>query len=88
MPRPALSWLDLNVPRKDGREVVAETTQVTDFKSILVVLTTKAAEQDLLGPDNRRAHRYITKSGDLEQSLTAMKAIEDIWLTVVTRPPA
>jgi hypothetical protein len=68
--------------------VVAETTQATDLKRIVVVLTTKAAEQDLLGPDNRRAHRYSTKSGDLEQLLTEMKAIEDIWLTVVTRPPA
>jgi hypothetical protein len=74
--------------RRDGREGVAETTQATDLKRIVVVLTTKAAEQDLLGPDNRRAHRYITKSGDLEPLLTAMKAIEDIWLTVVTRPPA
>jgi hypothetical protein len=53
-----------------------------------VVLITKAAEPDLLGPDNQRAQRYITKSGDLEQLLTAMKAIEDIWLTAVTRPPA
>jgi CheY-like chemotaxis protein len=88
MPRPALSWLDLNVPRKDGREVVAETTQAPDLKCILVVLTTKAAEQDLLGAYNRHAHRYITKPGDLEQLLTAMKAVEDIWLTVVTRPPA
>jgi len=47
VPRPALSWLDLNGPSKDGREVVAETTQATDLKRLLVVLTAKAAEQDL-----------------------------------------
>jgi len=85
--RPDLILLDLNLPRKDGREVLADIKSDADLKTIpVVVLTTSRAEQDVLHSYQLQANCYITKPVDLEQFITVVKSIEDFWLTVVTLP--
>jgi CheY-like chemotaxis protein len=85
--RPDLILLDLNLPRKDGREVLAEIKADPDLKTIpVVVLTTSRAEQDVLQSYQLQANCYITKPVDLEQFIHVVKSIEDFWLTVVTLP--
>jgi len=85
--RPDLILLDLNLPRKDGREVLAEIKQHPRFKSIpVVVLTTSRAEQDVLRSYELHANCYITKPVDFQQFLGVVKSIEQFWLTVVTLP--
>ncbi len=87
-PRPDLIMLDLNLPRKDGREVLAEIKEDPDLKSIpVVVLTTSQAEQDILRAYNLHANCYITKPVDFEQFLEAVRSIETFWLLVVKLPP-
>lgn len=87
--RPDLILLDLNLPRKDGREVLAEIKQDADLKRIpVVILTSSAAEQDVLQAYNLYANCYITKPVDLDQFLKVVKSIEDFWLVVVRLPPA
>ncbi len=86
-PRPDLIMLDLNLPRKDGREVLAELKADPDLKSIpVVVLTTSRAEQDVLRAYNLHANCYITKPVDFEQFLEVVRSIESFWLMVVTLP--
>ncbi len=86
-PRPDLIMLDLNLPRKDGREVLAELKADPDLKSIpVVVLTTSRAEQDVLRAYNLHAKWYITKPVDFEQFLQVVRSIESFWLVVVTLP--
>jgi CheY-like chemotaxis protein len=86
-PRPDLIMLDLNLPRKDGREVLAELKQDPNLKMIpVVVLTTSHAEQDVLRSYELHANCYITKPVDFEQFLAVVKSIEQFWLTVVTLP--
>jgi len=86
-PRPDLILLDLNLPKKDGREVLAEIKEDPDLKSIpVVVLTTSKAEEDIIKTYNLHANCYITKPVDLEQFITIVKSIEDFWLTVVKLP--
>jgi two-component system, chemotaxis family, response regulator Rcp1 len=86
-PRPDLVLLDLNLPRKDGREVLAEMKEHPDLRLIpVVVLTTSEAEQDVLRIYELRANCYITKPVDLEKFLTIVRSIEDFWLTVVRLP--
>lgn len=86
-PRPDLIMLDLNLPRKDGREVLAELKQHANLKTIpVVVLTTSRAERDVLRSYELHANCYITKPVDFRQFLCAVKAIEQFWLTVVTLP--
>jgi chemotaxis family two-component system response regulator Rcp1 len=86
-PRPDLILLDLNLPRKDGREVLAEVKADPELKRIpIVVLTTSSAEQDVLRSYELQAASYITKPVDLEQFITVVKSIEDFWLTIVTFP--
>lgn len=86
-PRPDLILLDLNLPKKDGRQVLAEIKADESLKSIpVVVLTTSRAEQDILQSYNLHANCYITKPVDLEQFIEVVKSIEDFWLTVVTLP--
>ena len=86
-PRPDLILLDLNMPRKDGREVLAEIKQDPELRRIpVVVLTTSRAEQDVLETYDLRANCYITKPVDLEQFIVAVKSIENFWFTVVTFP--
>ena len=79
--------LDLNLPRKDGREVLAELKADPDLKLIpVVVLTTSHADHDVLRAYQLNANCYITKPVDFQQFLTVVKSIEDFWLTVVTLP--
>ena len=85
--RPDLILLDLNLPRKDGREVLADIKSDAKLKTIpVVVLTTSRAEQDVLHSYQLQANCYITKPVDLEQFITVVKSIEDFWLTIVTLP--
>ena len=85
--RPDLILLDLNLPRKDGREVLSDIKSDPDLKTIpVVVLTTSRAEQDVLHSYELQANCYITKPVDLEQFITVVKSIEDFWLTIVTLP--
>lgn len=87
-PRPDLILLDLNLPRKDGREVLAEIKEEPDLKMIpVVVLTTSKAEEDVVRTYHLHANCYITKPVDLEQFLSVVRSIEEFWLTVVTLPP-
>ena len=87
-PRPDLIMLDLNLPRKDGREVLAELKADADLKMIpVVVLTTSRAEEDVLRAYQLHANCYITKPVDFQQFLSVVRAIESFWLFVVTLPP-
>jgi len=86
-PRPDLILLDLNLPRKDGREVMAKLKADMTLKRIpIVVLTTSQAEQDIIESYELGVNCYITKPVDLDQFLDVVKSIEDFWLTVVTLP--
>jgi CheY-like chemotaxis protein len=86
-PRPALILLDLNLPVKDGREVLAEIKADANLKRIpVVVLTTSKAEEDILKTYNLHANCYITKPVDLEQFVTVVRYIEDFWLAIVKLP--
>ncbi len=85
--RPDLILLDLNLPRKDGREVLAEIKADDDLKRIpVVILTTSQDEQDVLKTYNLYANCYITKPVDLNQFITVVKSIEDFWLGIVILP--
>lgn len=85
--RPDLILLDLNLPRKDGREVLAEIKVDADLKRIpVVILTTSTAEQDILKSYDLHANCYITKPVDLDQFIRVVKAIEDFWLEIVKLP--
>jgi len=85
--RPDLILLDLNLPRRDGREVLAEIKNDPELKMIpVVVLTTSSAEADILKSYKLHANCYITKPVDLEQFVSVVKSIDDFWLTVVRLP--
>jgi CheY-like chemotaxis protein len=85
--KPDLILLDLNLPRKDGREVLADIKNDDTLRSIpVVVLTTSSAEADILKSYNLHANCYITKPVDLEQFVQVIKSIDDFWLTVVRLP--
>jgi len=87
VPRPDVILLDLNLPKKDGREVLAEIKEDPDLRRIpVVVLTTSQAEQDILKSYNLHANCYITKPVDLERFITVVKSIETFWLSVVKLP--
>lgn len=87
-PHPDLILLDLNLPRKDGREVLAEIKQDPSLKRIpVVVLTISDAEEDILKSYNLYANAYVTKPLNLEQFAKITQAINDFWLTVVKLPP-
>lgn len=87
-PRPDLILLDLNLPKKDGREVLAEIKEDPDLKRIpVVVLTISKAEEDILKSYNLHANCYITKPVDLEQFYKIVKAVEEFWFTIVKLPP-
>ncbi len=86
-PRPDLILLDLNLPKKDGREVLAEIKTDEDLKRIpVVVLTTSKAEQDIFRAYDQHANCYITKPVDLDQFIKIVKGIEDFWFTIVKLP--
>lgn len=87
-PRPGIILLDLNLPRKDGREVLAEIKADPDLRRIpVVVLTTSQAERDILKSYDLHANSYITKSVDLDEFLAVIRAIENFWLMIVRLPP-
>ncbi len=88
VPRPDIILLDLNLPRKDGREVLEEIKSDNELKRIpVVVLTTSKAEEDVLRTYNLHANCYVTKPVDLEKFMVVVKSIDVFWLTVVTLPP-
>jgi two-component system, chemotaxis family, response regulator Rcp1 len=88
-PRPDLIMLDLNLPRKDGREVLADIKGDEQLKAIpIVVLTTSRADQDILRAYQLNANCYINKPVDFNQFLEVIRSIESFWLYVVTLPPA
>lgn len=87
-PRPDLVLLDLNLPKKDGREVLTEMKNDPELRVIpVVVLTTSAEEADVLRSYELHAAAYITKPVDFGQFLKALHALEDFWLAVVRLPP-
>jgi chemotaxis family two-component system response regulator Rcp1 len=86
-PRPDLILLDLNLPRKDGREVLAEIKGDPSLMSIpVVILTTSAADADIERSYLLHANCYISKPVDLEGFLTVIRSIDDFWLSVVKLP--
>jgi CheY-like chemotaxis protein len=86
-PRPDVILLDLNLPKKDGREVLAEVKADERLRRIpVVVLTTSADERDVLRSYELQAACYITKPVDLDQFIAVVQSIEDFWLTIVTLP--
>lgn len=86
--RPDLILLDLNLPKKDGREVLKEIKEDDNLKAIpVVVLTVSKAEEDVLKSYNLHANCYITKPLDLNQFSRVVKTIQDFWLTIVKLPP-
>jgi chemotaxis family two-component system response regulator Rcp1 len=86
-PRPDLILLDLNMPRMDGREVLAELQQDPKFRYIpVIVLTTSEGEEDILSAYEMNANCYITKPVDWKQFIRVVELIEDFWLTVVKLP--
>ena len=88
-PRPDLILLDLNLPRKDGREVLAEIKADADLRTIpVVVLTTSVLERDVLAAYEQHANAYIAKPIDLDQFASVVNAIEAFWLSVVRLPEA
>ena len=87
-PRPDLILLDLNLPKKDGRELLEEIKEDKGLKRIpVVILTTSKADEDIMKTYNLHANCYITKPVDLEQFINVVKSIENFWLTIVKLPP-
>lgn len=87
-PRPDLVLLDLNLPKKDGREVLLEIKSDDTLKRLpVVILTTSKAEEDILKTYNLHANCYITKPIDLNQFIKVVHAIEEFWFTIVKLPP-
>jgi two-component system, chemotaxis family, response regulator Rcp1 len=85
--RPDLILLDLNLPKKDGREVLAEIKADDNLKRIpVIILTTSQNEQDVVKSYNLYANCYITKPLDLDQFIKVVKSIEDFWLGIVVLP--
>ena len=83
-PRPDIILLDLNLPKKNGRDVLAEIKAEEDLKRIpVVVLTTSNEEKDILGTYDLHANCYITKPVDFAQFVTAVKLIEDFWFNII-----
>ena len=86
-PRPDLVLLDLNLPRMDGREVLAEIKSDPDLlRTPVIVLTTSSAERDVLDAYKHRANAYVTKPIDLDEFVSAVASIEQFWLTFVRLP--
>jgi len=85
--RPDLILLDLNLPKKDGREVLAEIKADEDLRRIpVVVLTTSKAEEDIFKAYDQHANCYITKPVDLDQFIAVVRSIENFWFTIVKLP--
>ena len=88
-PRPGLVLLDLNLPRKDGREVLADIKSDPELCDIpIVVLTTSSSQEDILSSYRLHANAYVTKPVDFNRFVDVVKQIDDFFVTVVTLPPA
>jgi len=88
-PRPDVMLLDLNLPRKDGREVLAEIKADPVLRRIpVIVLTTSSADEDVLHSYDLNANCYITKPIDLDEFISVVRSIEDFWLSIVRLPPS
>ena len=86
--RPDLILLDLNLPRKDGRQVLEELKADEALRSIpVIILTTSQADEDIIRTYNLHANCYITKPVDLDKFLEVVRTIEDFWLSIVKLPP-
>ena len=86
-PTPDLILLDLNLPKVDGREVLAEVKADDNLKHIpVVVLTTSQADQDIIRSYDLHANCYVTKPVDLDQFITVVHSIETFWFSIVTLP--
>jgi two-component system, chemotaxis family, response regulator Rcp1 len=87
VPRPDIIFLDLNLPKKDGREVLAELKSSDLFKQIpVVVMTMSQAEEDILKSYSLHANCYVTKPIDLDQFVKVVESIEDFWFSLVKLP--
>ncbi|HXF78672.1 MAG TPA: response regulator [Usitatibacter sp.] len=87
-PRPDIILLDLNLPKKDGRQVLSEIKQDPSLRAIpVVILTTSKAEEDVLKSYDLHANCYVTKPVDLEKFIVVIQSIDRFWLSVVTLPP-
>ncbi len=88
-PRPDLIILDLNLPKKDGREVLAEIKSDDYLKQIpIVILTTSEAEEDIIKSYELHANCYITKPVNMEQFVKVVKSVGDFWFSIVILPPS
>ncbi len=88
MPRPDIIFLDLNLPQKDGRQVLAEIREDEALRRIpVVIMTTSEAEEDILKAYNLAANCYIVKPIDLNQFVKVVQSIKNFWFTIVTLPP-
>ena len=88
VPRPDIILLDLNLPKKDGRQVLSEIKSDEALRPIpVVILTTSQAEEDVLRSYDLHANCYVTKPVDLEKFIVVVQSIDRFWLTVVTLPP-
>lgn len=86
-PRPDIILLDLNLPKKDGREVLAEIKSDPRLKAIpVVVITSSEAEQDIIKSYNLNANCYVTKPVNFDQFIKVVQSINDFWLTIVKLP--
>jgi CheY-like chemotaxis protein len=88
VPRPDLILLDLNLPRKNGREVLAEIKADSDLKKIpIVILTTSSAEEDVLKAYDLNANCYVVKPVGFDNFMEAIQSIRHFWFSIVTLPP-
>ena len=86
-PRPDLVLLDLNLPKKNGREVLADVKSSPNLKQIpVVIMTSSRADEDIAQAYALNANCYITKPGDLDEYVNVVRAIEDFWFTTATLP--
>ena len=87
-PRPDIILLDLNLPKRDGRDLLREIKEDKELKQIpVVILTTSAAEEDILRSYALHANCYVTKPLGIDQFLQVVRAIENFWFTIVKLPP-
>jgi CheY-like chemotaxis protein len=86
--RPDLILLDLNLPKKNGREVLAELKADPELRRIpVVIITSSSGDEDILAAYDNHANCYVTKPLDLKQFVKIIKSIEDFWLSIVKLPP-
>jgi CheY-like chemotaxis protein len=87
VPRPDVVILDLNLPKKDGRQVLREIKEDPELRQIpVIVLSTSGAAEDILGAYDQRVNAYVQKPVDFDEFIRAVRAIEEFWLTIVRLP--